>query len=744
MRTLVLFVACMAITFLKTLSVSSAQAASSAPPSIMNAEYLRRHAETRGFLLGRPVQAKPTPDGQAVLFLRAEARVPKLKLYEFEVASGQTRELITPEQVLKGAEEQLSAEEKARRERMRVSVGGFTSFQLTDDGAKILLSLSGRLYVMDRKSRQIQELKTGAGTMLDSKFSPDGRKVSYVRDYDVYVFDLQSQREQRITTGGSERVSHGLAEFVAQEEMNRFSGYWWSPDSKSIAYQESDASDVKIWHVSDPAKPEQEPHASFYPRPGKNNVRVRLGVVSIRSGKTTWIQWDAQRYPYLATVKWEKNAPLTLAVQSREQQELALLTADTRSGRTKVLLTETDGAFLNLDQQMPRWLEDGSGFFWTSEREGGPQLEWRSATGELKQVLVPSKQGYQSFLHFDAVSKLAHVQLSPDPTQAHLASVSIESGAIRIVTRDAGQHSATFSKNHTLLVRHSVTPKSMPATAVLRADGTLIGTLPSVAEEPPFQSTGEIVRVGSGDGFYTKIIRPRTFDAARKYPVLNYVYGGPHARMVQAALPGDLLKQWLADQGFIVVSIDNRGTPGRGREWERAIYKKFGSVPLDDQVSGMKALGERFPELDLDRVGIVGWSFGGYMSALAVLRRPDVFLAAVAGAPVVDWLDYDTHYTERYLGLPQAAPEAYREGSLLTYAADLKRPLLLVHGTSDDNVFFRHTLKLADALFRNGKYFEVLPLSSLTHMVPDPVVTEQLWTRTVLHFKKHLGEPAIR
>ena len=205
-----------------------------------------------------------------------------------------------------------------------------------------------------------------------------------------------------------------------------------------------------------------------------------------------------------------------------------------------------------------------------------------------------------------------------------------------------------------------------------------------------------------------------------------------------------LLDQWLADQGFVVVAMDGRGTPGRSRDWERSISKHFGSVPLDDQVAGLRALGKRFPEMDLDRVGIVGWSFGGYLSALAVLKRPDVFKAAVAGAPVVDWLDYDTHYTERYLGLPDTNAAAYKEASLLTYAADLKRPLLLVHGTADDNVYFRHTLKLADALFREGKDFEVLPLSGLTHLVPDPVVTQRLYGRFAAYFGKHLGKPVRR
>jgi dipeptidyl-peptidase-4 len=282
----------------------------------------------------------------------------------------------------------------------------------------------------------------------------------------------------------------------------------------------------------------------------------------------------------------------------------------------------------------------------------------------------------------------------------------------------------------------------MPKTTVHNADGKRIGELPSVAETPPFTPRVEFVKAVASDGFYAALVRPRNFDAKKKYPVLLYVYGGPHHLQVEQAMRGWLLPQWLADQGFIVVALDNRGTPGRGRDFERAIYQKFGSVPLEDQATGLQALGKKYPELDLSRVGVYGWSFGGYMSALAVLKRPDVFKAAVAGAPVTDWEDYDTHYTERYLGLPKDSPEAYKEASLLTHAGKLERPLLLVHGTADDNVYFRHSLKLADALFRAGKDFDLLPLSGLTHMVPEPVVMQRLYGRIAGHFQKHLGKPA--
>ncbi len=706
----------------------------------LDTTYLRQHALTRGFMLGRPVRPKFTPDGKAVLFLRAQARVARASLYEFDVTTGKTRELLTPAMVLKGAEEHLTPEEKARRERQRVSVGGFTNFHLSPDGGLIIVSLSGTLYAAKRAGGAIAELKTSKGTLVDPKFSPDGKSIAYVLDRDVYRLDLATHKETRVTAGGTKKKTHGLAEFVAQEEMGRFTGYWWSPDSKFIAYQESDAGGVEVWYVADPMSPNQSPHPSYYPRPGKANVKVRLGIVPAAGGKTVWVAWDRKKYEYLANVHWDKVGGLTLAVQNRLQTELVLLRADPVTGKTTPLLTERDPAWLNLNHDKPRWLADGS-FLWTGEGGDGPQLEHRDKSGALKKVLVPASEGYLGLVDLDPKTGQVVYRASPNPTQAHLYRRSVEGGKPVALSKEPGLHGAVFAKNHSAYVHQASLLGAMPRSTVHKADGARIGELPSVAENPPFVSRQELLKVGSGAGFHVAVVRPRDFDASKRYPVLVYVYGGPGHQVVLASMGGRLIPQWLADQGFIVVSIDNRGTPGRGREWERALSKKFGSVPLDDQVAGLKALGERFPEMDLERVGIYGWSFGGYVSGLTVLRRPDVFKAGIAGAPVVDWLDYDTHYTERYLGLPDKDAAAYKEASLLTYAKDLERPLLLVHGTADDNVYFRHTLKLADSLFREGKDFEVLPLSGLTHMVPDPVVTQRLYAKFARFFVQHLGKP---
>jgi dipeptidyl-peptidase 4 len=736
--------------FLVFAAVAAAQGQHSTPTkdAPLDASFLRLYAETRGFQLGRPVRPKPTADGKFVLFLRAKPRVPKLSLYEFDTATGKTRELLTPEQLLKGAEEHLSPEEKARRERQRVSVGGFTDFQLSPDGKQILVALSGKLYLVDRIKGNTEELPTGEGVIVDPKFSPDGEGIAYVRNRDLYTMDIALTSETALTSGGTEKKTHGLAEFVAQEEMGRFTGYWWAPNGLSIAYEEADAEGVEVWQVADPIHPDQPALPFFYPRPGKANVKVRLGIVAVNhfgiwtptGTQTLWIDWEDKKYPYLADVKWDKEGPLTLTVQNRTQTELALLKVDPATGKTTTLLTEQDAAWVNLRHDGPRWLDDGS-FLWPAEGDKGPQLEHREKDGALREVLIPPEVGFQELVDVDPKAGQVYFRAGRNPTESTLYSIPVQGGKVTRLDKAPGVHSAVFSKDHSLYVETFTSTNTMPKTTVHKADGALVGQLPSVAEEPPFALNTETLKVGDDPGFYAYVIRPHDFDKSKHYPVIDHVYGGPTHLQVQDAMGGRLIDQWLADQGFVVVAVDNRGTPGRGRDWEKAVSKHFGSVPLEDQIAGLKALGQRFPEMDLNRVGVYGWSFGGYLSALAVLKAPEVFKAAVTGAPVVDWSDYDTHYTERYLGLPETEAAAYKEASLLTYAADLKRPLLLVHGTADDNVYFRHTLKLTNALFRAGKDFDLLPLAGMTHMTPDPVVMERLYERIANHLRKYLGKP---
>ena len=719
-------------------------------PKPLDASFLRQYAETRGYMLGRPVAIKPTPDGKHVLFLRSTATNPKRSLFEFDVATGKTRELLTPEALLNGAEENVSPEEKARRERMRLTASGFADFHLNDKGTTILLPLSGRLFLYERSTGKISELKIPSGSLIDPKWSPDGRHVSYVRGQDLFVVMLSLDVEVAVTAGGSAVKTHGLAEFVAQEEMGRFSGYWWSSDSKSIVYEEVDHTGVETWYVADPTKPDQKPQPQYYPRPGKKNVSVKLRIVPVGGpGMPVEIEWDRSKYEYLAAVRWDKHGPLTIQVQDRKQQEICLLRVDPKTGKTTKLLEEKDVAFTNLRQDMPRWLPDQKHFIWMSEENGAPELQRRVADGMLSEMRILTREGFQSLVHIAPERGEIAFMASEDPTQAHVYygpySPEFKNWkhpflAAKRIAAGPAVETVVFSENKGTFVLTRTLSGQMPKSVVYTRE-KIVGTLPSVAIEPPFTPKVTFEKLGDDAGLYTAILRPHGFDPAKKYPVIVDVYGGPHHLHVVQANRNWLLPQWLADQGFIVVAIDNRGTPGRGRDWERTIYQAFGTVPLEDQVKGLKLLGAKYPEMDLDRVGITGWSFGGYMSALAVLKRPDIYKAAVAGAPVTDWEDYDTHYTERYLGLLPESKKAYEDASLLPLAAKLERPLLLVHGTADDNVYFRHTLRLTDALFRAGKDFEVLPLPGLTHMVPDPVVTERLWTRVAGHFQKHLGKP---
>jgi dipeptidyl-peptidase-4 len=699
--------------------------------------FLRQYALTRGFSLGRPDSMLPTPDGKKVLFLRAPPREPVLSLYEFDVATGESRELLKPAQLLKGAEEKLPPAERARRERMRVSVGGFTSYQLSDDGALVLLSLSGHLYTLTRSDGSVRELNTGATPAIAPRLSPDGTKVAYLHDRDLYVLDLgtgaRSGKERRLTHSADMAITNGLAEFVAAEEMDRLSGFWWSGDSKWLAYEEADARAVERLDIGDVAHPEQAAEPAYYPRPGKANVKVRLGIVPASGGKATWVTWDDARFSYLAAVNWKDRAPLTLVVQTRDQKRVRVLAADRMTGKTRLLVEETDERWVNLDPTVPRWLPDGSQFLWSSEASGSWRLSLRDRDGNKLRDLSAAVDGYYALDDVDPVKRVAYFSGAPNPTEAQIYRVRLDGGTAERQTSEPGVHEASFGRDHRVWVERFGAPEAMPVERVHVAGAQqggadrIVGDLPSTAERPPFSAKQELVQIGPL-AFYAAIVRPRGFDPKRRYPVIDDVYGGPRSQQVLASQAHSLFRQWMADHGAIVVAIDGRGTPHRDHDWERHIAGDF-SLTLEDQVDGLRALAARYPEIDLRHVGITGWSFGGYLSALAVLKRPEVFQVAVAGAPVVDWRDYDTHYTERYLGMPEDNRAGYEASSLITYAPKLSRPLLIVHGTSDDNVYFFHTLKLVETLFRAGRPFELLPLPGLTHMTPDPVVTEQLWTR---------------
>jgi dipeptidyl-peptidase 4 len=698
-------------------------------------QFLEQYAATHRFRLGRPAAITVAPDGGSVLFLRSGARSFVRDLWSFDVEAKSERVLVTAGQLLGSEEESLSLEELARRERQRSADRGIATYALSADGRTILIPLSQKLYLFDRTARTARAISSAGGPPIDARLSPDGRSIAAVRDGDLWVHELASGLERRLTTREGPEVTYGLAEFVAQEEMSRHHGYWWSPDGVSIAVQRTDTSALERMHIADLMRPDRPPQSWPYPRAGRDNAQVRLGVVPVTGGEIRWISWDHDRYPYLATVRWERPTSLTLVVQDRAQSELCVLAADPTKGTSEVLLREHDPTWLNLDQEMPRHLGD-EGFLWTSERGGSWQLELRAPDGSFRRALTDPGFGYAGLLAIDLRVRQLFVRATNEPTEMHVFRVPLDEGrgAPEKITQDRGTHGAIYGRGQEIWVHSAHTFDGRLFSRVMNGS-RIVGEIPSASEAPPFIPQIELRR--SAD-LATLVLRPRTWDRSKRHPVIVYVYGGPHVQTVLATPQDYLLQQWLADQGFVVLAFDGRGTPGRGRSFERAIHGSFASVPVEDQARALEAMLDSDPSLDRDRVGVYGWSFGGYLAGLLVLRRPDLYRAAVAGAPVTDWLDYDTHYTERYLGDPKVRPEAYEESSVLGYAPQLERPLLIIHGTSDDNVYFSHAIKLSDALFRAGRRHEFLPLAGFTHMVPDPIATKRLYEAIAGFFVREL------
>ena len=715
--------------------------------------FLRALAETKNFTSGRPVAVQLTPDGSSAVFLRGLPRRADLRLYAFDLQTGAERELASTELLLGSAGEQVSAEEQAQRERMRISAHGIVSFELSRDGLSALFTLGGRAFVVPVAGGAPREV-AGPGPkgepIFDPHLAPDGKSLGFVRGGELWVSRIGSEARP-VTSGATALVTHARAEFVAQEELSRFRGWWWSPDSKQLLFEEVDNSAVEQLWLQDPARLFHPVEPTPYPRPGKANAKIRFGLVSESGGPTTWIDHHPAQWEYVSRVVWQEHGPLTLIVLSRDQRDLAVLAVD-KSGQTRELLREHDELFLNCERDL-RWLRAG-GFLWNSETGGAWQLFHHDASGKLLRALTPKEFGFVRLAGLDEAGGQAWVQRAPSPVRLEVWSVPLAGGAGKLLPvpgEPADTVVAQFARASTARVVTVHPLHGAPRTVAVRADGAIAGELRSVAEPAPLDPRLEIQQVGapplvaSGQpatdgGFWTALIRPRDFDPAKKYPVLLQVYGGPNSNRVHPTASAYVIDQWIADHGFLVVHADNRGTQLRGRDWERAIAGRFGEVPLTDQVAALQALAAREPAIDLGRVGVMGHSFGGFLATRAVLERPEVFKAAVASAPVVDWSNYDTGYTERYLGVPPPAGQSavYQENGLLAHAARLSRPLLLIHGTADDNVHFSETLLLADALFRAGKPFELLPQVGQTHMFYQPDLQVRYWERVFAFLRTHL------
>ena len=700
-------------------------------------------AATRNYELGYATKAVPTPDGKAVLYLRSSARDTTQHLYEYDIESGREKELVTPETLLGGASETLSVEEKARRERARVTAKGFTEFQLTDDGTRVLVGLSGKLYTVSRADGSVKTVP-GEG-WIAPRLSADGTHLAAVKNGDVFSIDLAAGSVIPLTTGATPTIQRGTADFAAAEELDRQDGAWWSPDARFLAYEEADISAVEPHFIASAIDPSKAPDEFRYPRAGTTNATLRLGIVPTGGGATVWADWDNKTFPYLTRVAWPKKGPLSILVMNRAQTEEKLLSVDPKTGATHVLLEEHDAAWLELAPDagngrspsvFPRWLEDGSGFLWATERSGQWQLELHRPDGSLAHKITPDGFRVGGLADFDEKRGEVVFAGGADRLSVGLYKAKLSGGKPTAIVSDRGTNGAEFGHGHDVFVSSYNWADGQRGVRVLKRDGSLVAALPSGAEQPPSQPNVEWLTVGAHQ-LDAQIVRPHDFQTGKRYPVLLAVYAGPTSKNVQAVRRRVLPQQCIADHGYIVVTVDNRGTPGRDHDFQRAVKNNLIDIALADQVEGLQALGAKFPEIDLAHAGVYGWSFGGYFSAMATVRRPDIFQAGVAGAPVIDWEDYDTAYTERYLGLPQDNKEAYKVSNVLTYADQLQRPLMLIHGVTDDNVYFEHTLKMIRALFAAGKPYELVLLPG-THQLPDPTLRSRLDQREVGFFDKAL------
>jgi dipeptidyl-peptidase 4 len=695
-------------------------------------------AATLNFQLGFPVPLAVTPDG-AVLFRRTPPRSFAADLYELDTKSGAVKTLATAADMLgSGGDEHLTDAEKARRERSRTATKGVVDVQVSADGHTVFVPLGGMFHLIDRETG-IRRAIDPKGEAYDPHLSPDGTQIAFVRDGDLWLANAAAA--PRRLTKHPEGVEYGSAEFVAQEELDRRRGFWWSPDGKELVFQRTDARKVETVYVADARHPTSPPVPFKYPRAGTPNAIVDLGVIAAAGGEPTWITWDLEKYPYLGRVAWPEKGPLTLVVLSRPQTDLAVIEAKT--GR--VIFTEHDDAWINLGggarssgigatAGAPIWLPDGS-FLWMTEASGTWTLQQRNADGTVARALTTPDFGLDELVGFDGKNAIVIASTNPTRTDVWLVPIDGSAAPSRLTDGD-GRAGAVFDRGVTIIS----TSKSTGGRKVV-ANGH---ELPSVAEQPKLVPTTQIetVQVG-GRTQYAAVTKPRAFAAGTKYPVLLKVYGGPHAQTVVDALDTYVMDQWYADAGFIVVRSDGRGTPGRGRAWERAISGDLITIPLADQVDALTALAAHHPEMDLTRVGVFGWSFGGYFTTMALLVRPDVFACGVAGAPVTDWSLYDTAYTERYMRTPDDNAKGYAQTSALTHADKLSRPLLLIHGITDDNVHLANTLALIENLYVAGKRAEVVLLSG-THMVPDPKLALAREQAQIDFFREHLAKPGQR
>jgi dipeptidyl-peptidase-4 len=706
----------------------------------------------------RPVALRFSPDGTRVTYLRGKQDDRRQQdLWEYHIGEGINRMLVDS-RVLVPEEEQLDDVEKARRERMRIAGKGIVEYVWAPDGQSILFPLAGDLYLYDLGAPSddaVRRLTSTDAFETDAKVSEGGRYVSFVRSQNLFVIDLESGEERQLTSDGGDTIRNGMAEFIAMEEMDRDTGYWWSPDDRYMAFTQVDESPVEL------AKRYQIFANSFkiteerYPFTGENNVLIKLAVLELATGKQVWVDLGEEEDIYLARVDWTPDSStVVFQRESRDQRRLDLMAADPTSGESRIVLTETSDVWINLHHNL-RFLEQSPGeFIWSSERSGFQHLYRYDLSGRKLSQITSGAWMVNSLQAVDEErGRLFFDGFADSVLEEHLYEVPLTGdGEIRKITSRPGWHKIVMPEKGGAYIDYFSSRSIPPRVSLHDVDGSRLTWLvenPMDESHPyfPYLDRHQVPEIGNldaedGQTLYHSLLKPVDFDPDKRYPVIVFTYGGPGLQIVDQAWGRDIVfHQYLQQQGYIVFMLDNRGSAHRGTAFEFPIYKQMSLVEVRDQRRGVEYL-KTLPFVDPDRIGIYGWSYGGYMALMAMMQAPDAFKAGVAGAPVTDWRLYDTHYTERYMSTPSANPEGYELSNVVTHVEQLRGPLLVIHGMADDNVLLNHSTLLFREMQKTGIQFESMLYPGETHGLRDPDIVVHRTQLMMNFFNRHLKEVA--
>ena len=597
------------------------------------------------------------------------------------------------------------------------------ALQWSAAGDAILASEAGDLFLIHPATGAWEQLTATAWPERDPKLSPDGRRVSFRRDHDLYVLEIASRKVTRLTHDGTATLLNGELDWVYPEELALGTAHWWSPDSTRIAYLQFDVSREWMYPQADLLRRPARYEPQRFPIPGSPNAEVRLGVVAASGGATRWMELGDPRDTLLARVSWAPDSREIYAQRlNRVQNRLDLMAAGAQTGAARTVLHEEDPYWVNVNDVF-RFLKDGRRFLWGSERDGFLHLYLYTLEGKLLRQLTHGSWVVTQVAGVDeSAREVFYVSTDPSPLERQLWRVGFDGRRPRRITTMPGTHGISLAPTCEYYLDNASNLTTPPARTLHARDGREIGVWRAAGAQEYETLPVEIVEVRAADGtpLYARLIRPKGFVPGRKYPVTVEVYGGPHAQAVRNTWAGTGFDQAMAQRGYVVWQLDNRGTSGRGHAFEAKVFRNLGAAELADQRDGIRhLLGMGFA--DPARIAIHGWSYGGFMTLYALTHAPELFRAGIAGAPVTDWRNYDTIYTERYMGLPGENPEGYRRSSPIQSAAALTARLLILHNLEDDNVHFQNTVQMADALERAGKLFHLIAYPQKTHGVTGTV-----------------------